>query len=137
MIAKRLLTPADIVKKFGDIPTYCIPHAQALIGDKTDNIPGCPGIGKTGAAKLINHYGSIECIYDNLETATSMSPGMRATLVENRDDVFLSLELATLKLDVPLEVPISSFAWTGIDHDRLQVYLREQGFRSLEEEMAA
>ncbi len=86
---------------------------------------------------LMQLVGDRISVYTNIDTATSMSPGMRATLAENRDDVFLSLELATLKLDVPLETPIADFVWTGIDHDRLQVYLREQGFRSLEEEMAA
>ncbi len=135
MILRGEVTQAAIVKKFGDIPTSAIPEAQALMGDKVDNIPGCPGIGLKTAEKLLRQFGSVEGIYENLDRVDPIR--IRALLAENRAKVELSRQLVTLKTDVKVEIGLDDLAWSGVDHDRLQEYLRRHGFRSLEEEMAA
>lgn len=75
-----------------------IPDYMALIGDSSDNIPGAKGIGPKSASKLLQEYGSIEAIYKKLD---AIKPdGVRKKLEDSREDVILSRELATIKLDV-------------------------------------
>jgi len=75
----------------------------ALMGDKSDNIPGVPGIGPKSAEKLINEFGSLENLYENLESLKKSK--MKDNLAAHRDDAFLSRELIDLKedLDIPLD----------------------------------
>ncbi|MBU41850.1 MAG: DNA polymerase I [Spirochaetaceae bacterium] len=88
----------DWVKRELGVSVQQIPDYMALIGDSSDNIPGAKGIGPKSAEKLIQDYGDIETIYKKLD---EIKPdGVRKKLEASRDDVFLSKELATIKLDV-------------------------------------
>ncbi|MBR5284565.1 MAG: DNA polymerase I [Clostridia bacterium] len=75
---------------------------KAIMGDKSDNIPGIPGIGEKGAMDLLVRFGSLQSVYDNLETAT-FTPSVRKKLTEGRDMAFLSYDLAKGITDVPVE----------------------------------
>ena len=75
---------------------------KAIMGDKSDNIPGIPGIGEKGAMDLLVRYGSLQGIYDNLETGT-FTPSVRKKLTEGRELAFLSYDLAMGVTDVPVE----------------------------------
>jgi len=75
---------------------------KAIMGDKSDNIPGIPGIGEKGAMDLLVRFGSLQGIYDNLETGT-FTPSVRKKLTEGRELAFLSYELAKGITDVPVE----------------------------------
>ncbi len=74
----------------------------ALAGDKSDNIPGAPGVGDKTALKLIQRYGDLETLYAELE-ASDLSPRLRRVLAENREQVFLSRRLFRIATDVPVE----------------------------------
>ena len=88
----------DWVKEELGVTVKQIPDYMALIGDSSDNIPGAKGIGPKSAEKLIQDYGSIENIYKKIE---EIKPdGVKKKLQDSRDDVILSKELATIKLDV-------------------------------------
>lgn len=72
-----------------------------LMGDSSDNIPGCPGIGPKGAEKLIAKYGSIEGIYENIE---DLKGKQKENLIEFKDQILLSKKLATIIVDAPIDL---------------------------------
>lgn len=73
---------------------------KALMGDAADNIPGCPGVGAKTAEKLISEYGNVDQLYDNID---DLKGKLRERLIEHKDQVYLSHELATIQTDVPFE----------------------------------
>ncbi|NOH55487.1 DNA polymerase I [Vibrio coralliilyticus] len=95
-----------VIEKFG-IPPELIIDYLALMGDKVDNIPGVPGVGDKTATALLQGIGSLEKLYDNLDDIAPLgfrgSKTMAKKLIDNKEEAFLSYELATIKLDVELE----------------------------------
>ena len=96
----KIYTPAAVLERFGVTPAQ-IPDYIGLKGDSSDNIPGVPGIGEKTAAQLLQQFGSIDELYRRLDEVKSDK--RRALLAEHEDDARLSLQLATMVLDVPLE----------------------------------
>lgn len=103
----KIIGPKEIKKKY-NIPPKLITLFLALKGDKSDNIPGIPGIGEKTAIKLIKLFGSLETIYDNLEkikiSSLRNANKIAYNLKKNKDLAFLSLKLVTLKLDLNLNL---------------------------------
>ncbi|CAM3834153.1 DNA polymerase I [Vibrio aquimaris] len=101
-----VLDREGVIEKFG-IPPELIIDYLALMGDKVDNIPGVPGVGDKTATALLKGIGGLTKLYDNLEQIADLgfrgSKTMAKKLVDNKDNAFLSYELATIKLDVELE----------------------------------
>ena len=97
--AKIIRDAAAVRKKFGVAPAL-IPDFLALVGDTADGYPGIAGIGKTGAAQLLNQYGSIEAFPDKV-------------LGKQRDKALLFKRLATLRADAPLFDDIEQLKWRG------------------------
>jgi len=96
----KIIRDADAVrKKFGVAPAS-IPDFLALVGDSADGYPGIAGIGKTGAAQLINHYGSIEAFPEKV-------------LGKQHDKALLFKRLATLRTDAPLFENVDKLKWRG------------------------
>lgn len=89
-----------LLEKEGFKP-YQIIEYKAIAGDTSDNIPGCPGIGDKGARELLQAYDNVEGIYDNI---SSIKPGVAKKLLENRETVELSKNLATIDCDVPIDI---------------------------------
>jgi DNA polymerase I len=96
----KIYTPAAVLERFGVTPAQ-IPDYIGLKGDSSDNIPGVPGVGEKTAAQLLQQFGSIEELYTRLDEVKSEK--RRALLKEHEQDARLSLRLATMVLDVPLE----------------------------------
>ncbi|UAB70225.1 DNA polymerase I [Vibrio sp. SCSIO 43132] len=96
-----------VVDKFG-IPPELIIDYLALMGDKVDNIPGVPGVGDKTATALLQGVGGLDKLYGNLDDIAPLgfrgSKTMAKKLVDNKDNAYLSYELATIKLDVELDV---------------------------------
>ena len=101
-----VLDREGVIEKFG-IPPELIIDYLALMGDKVDNIPGVPGVGDKTATALLQGIGGLTKLYDNLDQIADLgfrgSKTMAKKLVDNKDNAFLSYELATIKLDVDLE----------------------------------
>ncbi|WP_100408111.1 5'-3' exonuclease [Bacillus solitudinis] len=81
---------------------------KALLGDKSDNIPGCPGVGEKSALPLIQQYGSIERLFDELESLDPSFNRYKKKLVAGQDSSILSKKLATILCDIP-ELEMTSF----------------------------
>jgi DNA polymerase-1 len=99
----KIYTPAKVVERFGITPDK-IPDFIGLKGDKSDNIPGVPGVGEKTAAALLQQFGSIDELYERIGEVTSEK--RRALLVEHEQSARLSKRLATMVLDVPLDVDL-------------------------------
>lgn len=90
---------AGVFEKLGVYPEQVV-DLKAIMGDASDNIPGCFGIGEKGAVELISTYESIDNIYKNIDNIAKKS--MKSKLIENEETVRLSYWLATINRDVPL-----------------------------------
>ncbi|WNC12143.1 5'-3' exonuclease H3TH domain-containing protein [Brevibacillus brevis] len=99
--------PASLQSLRGIAPEQVV-DVKALMGDASDCIPGCPGIGEKTATKLIVEHGDLERLYSNLDSCTVK---MRSKLEEHREQVYLSKKLATIIRDVPIEFSLEEAAW--------------------------
>ncbi len=98
-----------------------------LMGDSSDNIPGCPGIGPKTAMKLIGEYGSIDGIYENID---KLQGKQKERLVEHEEQVRLSRKLAEIILDVPLELDVDLLKAREADMAQLRQLFSELEFRT-------
>jgi DNA polymerase I len=124
----------EVIEDYGVTPEQ-IPDYKALVGDPSDNIPGVRGIGPKGAANLLREFGSLEGIYENLDGISAK--GTRAKLEEGRESAVLSLELARMRFDVPVEFDPEALRFEGVSPESREVILRRYEFRTLEPRFAA
>ena len=114
---------------------YNIEHPEELIdilglwGDASDNIPGVPNIGEVKAKKLIQQFHSIENIYQNINQVDNEK--LQQTLIDNKEQAFLSKSLATIMLDVPIDYDFEVMAVQAPNFDALRELFHELEFRSL------
>lgn len=102
-----LYDDAQIKEDYGVEPKQLI-DIKAIQGDASDNIPGVAGIGEKGAKELIQKFGSLKNIYDNLETL-DIKEGTRKKLEDSKENAFLSERLGTVYTDVPIDTQISTY----------------------------
>ena len=102
---------------------------KALVGDKSDNIPGVPGIGDKTAKALIGQFESLDELFDRVDEVTP--PRARNALSGNREIAQQSLDLATIVRDVPVELDIDSCTVHDYDRDTTLALFRELEFRTL------
>lgn len=99
-----------------------------LMGDASDNIPGCPGVGEKTAKKLISEFGSIDNL---LEHTDELKGALKKKVEENVEQIKLSKFLATIKLDVPIELNLDELKLEDPNEEKLQQLFEELEFRSL------
>lgn len=118
----------EVCEKYGlSSPTQVI-DMLGLMGDSSDNIPGCPGVGEKTAVKLLNQFGSIE----NLIEHTDELKGTIKTKIEtNKEQIVFSKFLATIKTDVPIELNLSELELKEKNKTELRKILDELEFRTL------
>lgn len=118
-------------ERFGVEPSQ-MNDFKALIGDASDNIPGVAGIGKKTAAEIIERYGTIKNLYDELSTDTAvLKPRVKEALKKDKENAFMSRELVEMKKDIDVDFNIErcKFDPSGVGFDKKQV---EQIFQKLE-----
>jgi len=129
-----VLDVAGVHEKFGVGPEHIIDFL-ALMGDKVDNIPGVPGVGeKTAVGLLTGIGGGLSDLYANLDKGPTLAirgaKTLPAKLEEHRDAAFLSYELATIKVDVPLDVEVEALVCGEPDREALLALYTEMEFKS-------
>ena len=129
-----VLDVAGVHEKFGVGPEHIIDFL-ALMGDKVDNIPGVPGVGeKTAVGLLTGIGGGLSDLYANLDKVPELpirgAKGLPAKLEEHRDAAFLSYELATIKIDVPLDIEVDALVCGEPDREALLALYTEMEFKS-------
>ena len=124
----KFFTPEDVKEKFGVYPDKVV-DVQALAGDSIDNVPGVPGIGLKTAAQLVNEFGSLQEV---LNRAGEIKQNKRReTLLENKENALISLQLVTLKKDVPVEKDIEAYACHKPVFEDIEKFVDLYGFLSL------
>ncbi|MDV5172258.1 DNA polymerase I [Photobacterium rosenbergii] len=127
-----VMDPAGVVDKFGIGPELIIDYL-ALMGDKVDNIPGVPGVGEKTAKALLTGIGGLDALYANLDAIAPLgfrgSKTMSKKLLDNKEAAYLSYDLATIKLDVDLDVTPEQLVKTTPDTDELTKLFGQLQFR--------
>ncbi len=129
-----VLDVAGVKEKFGVGPEHIIDYL-ALMGDKVDNIPGVPGVGeKTAAGLLVGINGGLKELYANLDKVAALplrgAKSLPAKLEEHKEMAFLSYELATIKIDVPLDIELDALHCGEPDREALMALYTELEFKS-------
>jgi len=123
----QLWNKDDVVAKFELQPSQVIDF-KALRGDVSDNIPGVKGIGEKTATILLQKYQNLENIYNSL---SNINPKYRLKLEQDKENAFLSKELATISREVVLPIDIENSKWKGLDLENTKKILEKYEFRSL------
>ena len=128
------ITP-EWVREELEIGVEVIPDYMALVGDASDNIPGAKGIGPKGAAKLIQEFGNLNSLYQNLEKVKP--EGTKKKLIDSKKNVYLSLDLATIRKDVPLvlELDPATLVTPNILTESIALEFRNQGYNQIYNEL--
>lgn len=111
-----------------NLKPYQVIELKAIMGDSSDNIPGVPGIGKIGASKLIADYENLDNVYEHI---SELAKGYQAKLIENKDLAYLSKCLATIKLDVDLDVELKDCEYSLPFNKETYLAFEELGFKSI------
>ncbi|MGI6528811.1 MAG: DNA polymerase I [Clostridia bacterium] len=117
-----------VYEKYGVTPAQLI-DVKALMGDKSDNVPGIPGVGEKTALSLIKEFGSLEGIYENIDKVAR--PALKKKLEEGKDIAYLSRKLVTIMRDVPLEITEEDARRKEYDPARVLNVLNKLEFRSI------
>lgn len=127
-----------VVEKFGIGPELIIDYL-ALMGDKSDNIPGVPGVGEKTALGLLVGLGDMDAIYANLDKVATLpirgAKTLGAKLLDNRDMAYLSRQLATIKTDVELELNIDDMHMQDPQDEILMELYQRLEFKSWQDEI--
>ncbi|MBX4200667.1 hypothetical protein KW786_00910 [Candidatus Parcubacteria bacterium] len=126
---------AKVIERFGVEPSQ-MNDFKALTGDNSDNVPGVPGIGKTGAADLIQRFGSIQNLYDEISTDTAiLKPKIKEALKTNKDKAFMSLELVKTVQDMDLDFDLEACKFGNFDKEKLAAIFTELNFTTMMEKV--
>ncbi|MBE1277028.1 DNA polymerase I [Enterovibrio baiacu] len=127
-----IMDPQGVHDKYGFGPEHIIDYL-ALMGDKVDNIPGVPGVGEKTATALIAGIGGLSKLYDNLDQIAGLgfrgSKTMAKKLEDNRENAYLSYELATIKLDCELPARPEELINGEADNEKLVALFTELNFK--------
>jgi DNA polymerase-1 len=120
---------AEVMHRYG-FPPLKLPDFKGLVGDKSDNIPGVPGIGEKTATRLLSEYGNLEGILAHLD---QLKPKEQKLLGEASEQARQSKYLATIVLDVPVQLDLVSCEIKHVDSEKVLTLFRQLEFRNMVE----
>ncbi|MGT2779596.1 DNA polymerase I [Streptococcus intermedius] len=123
-------TPAYLMEKMGISPVQFI-DLKALMGDKSDNIPGVTKIGEKTGLKLLLEYGSLEGIYDHIDQLKQSK--MKENLIKDKEIAFLSRKLVTIDTQAPIKIGLEDILYQGSDIKQLGRFYDEMGFKQFKQ----
>ncbi len=118
----------EVKAKFNIQSTKQVIDMLGLMGDSSDNIPGCPGVGEKTAQKLVTQFGSIEGLLENCD---QLKGALKKKVEENQEQIRFSKFLATIKTDVPIELNMESLVREEPNEPELRKIFEELEFRTL------
>ena len=126
--AKEIFDKKKVLEKWGVGPEHII-DLLGLMGDSSDNVPGVQGVGPKTAKKLIQDFGSIENIYEEIDNISNEK--MREKLLNSKDNALLSKQLVTILTDVKIDATINDFEKKEMDSSKLEDIFKELEFSGL------
>lgn len=124
----QILDDKKVMEKYNLTSPDQMIDLLGLMGDASDNIPGCPGVGPKRAETLLSDFGSIENLLENTD---KLKGAVKKNVEENKEQIILSKHLVTIKTDVPLDIDIDSFDRKPINEDAVRSIFEELEFRTL------
>jgi DNA polymerase-1 len=124
----EVMGPDEVKEKYELDSHEQVIDMLGLMGDASDNIPGCPGVGEKTAVKLLKEYGNIDSLLSN--TAT-LKGALKNKIEENAEQIRFSRYLATIKTDVPVEVDEEALLVEPVNEEALKVLFDELEFRTM------
>jgi DNA polymerase-1 len=118
----RVYDREGVIERYG-IPPELVPDFIGLKGDTSDNIPGVPGIGDKTAAELLQRFGSLENVLDNIDEISGAK--RKQNLTEHADEARISKQLATAQREIPFEIDLAEYVATEPDRSRLRDVFRQ------------
>lgn len=117
----------DVVKKLGVPPNQVVDY-KALVGDKSDNIPGVAGVGEKTAIALLEKYKTLDGIYKNID---KVEPRWKTKLETNKENAYLSYTLAQIKTDLSIKLDLEHAKARDLNIPAIQAFFTELEFRTL------
>jgi DNA polymerase-1 len=117
----------DVVKKLGVPPKQVVDY-KALVGDKSDNIPGVAGVGEKTAIALLEKYKTLDGIYKNID---KVEPRWKTKLEASKDNAYLSYTLAQIKTDLAIKLDLEHAKAHDLNVPAIEAFFREMEFRTL------
>lgn len=124
----EILDDKKVIEKYNLSEPSQIIDLLGLMGDASDNIPGCPGVGPKTAEKLLQQFGSIENLIQNTD---QLKGALKKKVEENKEQIKLSKYLVTIKTDVPNDIEIDKLERKPINEDAVRSIFEELEFRTL------
>ncbi|MGM9698819.1 MAG: DNA polymerase I [Prevotella sp.] len=123
----EVMDEKGVMEKYGISNTSQVIDLLGLMGDSSDNIPGCPGVGEKTAVKLINEFGNIDTL---LHSTDKLKGALKKKVEENVEQIKMSKYLATIKIDVPIELDLDSLRVVEPNNEQLQKLFEELEFKT-------
>ena len=127
---------AAVEEKFG-VPPGQIVDLLALMGDSVDNIPGVQGVGSKTAKTLLNHFGCLEQIYENIDAVESLplrgGASVREKLIQHREMGELSKQLATISVNAPFRADLNKLEYVGAEREKIEPLFADLGFDEIKD----
>ncbi len=124
---QNYITAEDVVRKLGVRPDQVVDY-KAIVGDKSDNIPGVPGVGEKTAVALLEKFGTLDGVYQNIE---QVEKRWQAKLLAGKDSARLSYDLARIRTDLPVQLDLERARSHDFDPDQIETFLNTLEFRTL------
>ena len=124
----EIMGPQEVKQKYGLDSTDQVIDMLGLMGDSSDNIPGCPGIGEKTAVKLITEFGGIDGLLANTD---KLKGALKEKVEANVEQIKFSRLLATIRTDVPIKLDMESLKFEGPDEQKLIPIFEDLEFRTL------
>ena len=124
----EIMGPQEVKQKYGLDSTCQVIDMLGLMGDSSDNIPGCPGIGEKTAVKLITEFGGIDGLLANTD---KLKGALKEKVESNVEQIKFSRLLATIRTDVPIDLDMESLKFEGPDEQKLYSIFEDLEFRTL------
>lgn len=124
---KVLYDSKKVKEKWGVEPSKLV-DVLALMGDSSDNVPGVPGVGEKTAVKLIQDFGSVDGLMQNLD---KLSVKLKDKIQNNKEQLFQSRKLCTLEMNVPIEIAWEKYQLKPLEQGKVVPLLKKLGFHNL------
>ena len=128
----EVMGPQEVCDRYSIATPLQIIDLLALMGDSSDNFPGCPGVGQVTAVRLIKDFGSVEQL---LSRTNELKGSLQMKVTEHADDIRMSYFLATIKTDVPIELNLDELKVVEPDNDKLRQLFTELEFKQLADKL--
>lgn len=131
----EVFTPEHVAEVYDGLTPEQVTDLKGLMGDKSDNIPGVPGVGEKTAVKLLKEHGTVENVLDNLDQVTAKK--LNENLTNNKEIALMSKELATIYRDMTFDFELDSMKFKNEDTKEKYDLFKEMEFNSLLDNMEA